>query len=63
MERDDTVAPATEHWTGHEHVMQLADGVPAGQEDEDGTISHAVTDVLNDFHGEVKVYLALVNVP
>ena len=62
MEGDDEEIVAAEHGAGLEQVMQLADGVPARQEDEDGSFTQPA-DVLDQFHHQVYVNGLVVKGP
>lgn len=42
--------------------MHLRDGVPARQKDQDGSVSHCVTNVLHERENELKIDFIVVQV-
>lgn len=61
VQRDDYIVATPEHRAGHQQVVQLGNGVPAGEEDQNGPLPHGATDVLHQLHHKVEVDVLLVH--
>ena len=63
MEGDDEVVPRPEHRVSLEHVMEFGDGVPAGQEHQDGSGVLLPANDLHQLQYQLQLDLVGINVP
>ena len=62
VQGNDEVAAGSEHWVCAQHVVQLADGVPAGQEHQDGPRTVRTADHLDQLQHQVHVDHIMIHV-